>query len=244
MNVLRRIHRAGRPAPAAALPLLAWVAMAGCGTLEPEDRFVFNFDFRQEDHGFEADFTDYPVGREEDVEFVADHRPLPPPLDDQGSALFHSGANISDDLFMYFKRRVEGLDPGTAYRATFTLEFASDIGQECTVGVGANVHLKAGASRVEPVGVVQDGDVRLNVDKGEQANRGEAALLLGDMRNGEPGCGEEVPFALQSRESGGENVVVTADDQGRAWLFFGSESAFESPHELFFASLRVVMRPE
>lgn len=224
-----------------ALPLLLLVS--ACDATGPEDRVVVaEFSFADGDRDFEGAFTDYPVGREGDVAFVADHRSLPPPLADQGGALYHSGENISDDLFMFFERRIEGLDAGSTYRATFTLQFASDTGEECTVGAGALIVLKAGAAAVEPVPVVEDGNVRLNVDKGNQSNRGEAAVVLGDIRNGEPGCGEDVPFALETVDSGGESVLVTADEDGGVWVFFGSESAFEVGHELYFTSFEVTFR--
>lgn len=229
-------HRVGA---ALFLPIL----VGACDATGPEDRVVVaEFQFAESDRGFQAGFTDYPVGREEDVGFVADHRPLPAPLTDQGNALFHSGLNISDDLFMFFERRLEGLRPGATYRATFTLEFASEIGEDCTVGVGTAVLLKAGASAVEPVPVVEDGDVRLNVDKGNQANRGESAVMLGDIRNGEPGCGDEVPFALETVDDGGESVTVSADEDGGVWVFFGSESAFEVGHELYFTRFQATFR--
>lgn len=233
--------RAARVLAPAALLLPLAVSIAACGPTAPEDRVSFEFDFTAGDRGFVAGFTDYPVGREEDVGFVADHRPLPPPLAQRGGALYHRGLNISDDLFMYFKRRLEGLEPGRAYRATFALEFATDVGEGCEIGVGTSVFLKAGASAREPTEVVRDGDVRLGVDKGEQRNRGEAAVLLGDIRNGEPGCGSEVPFALETRDAGEEVVELTADGTGAAWLFFGSESAFEVAHEVYFTRLRATL---
>lgn len=239
----RRASRARRQLPRAVLLLALVVWTGGCGATAPEGRVSFDFRYSTGDRGFEAGFTDYPAGREEDVGFVADHRSLPPPLADLGGALYHRGLNISDDLFMYFKRRVAGLEPGRTYRAVFTLEFATDIGQECEVGVGTSVFLKAGAAGVEPTEVVRNGDVRLNVDKGEQRNRGEAAILLGDIRNGEPGCGEEVPFAVATRDGGQEVVEVTADAAGEAWLFFGSESAFEVAHEVHYTRFQATLTP-
>ena len=155
-------------------------------------------------------------------------------LADEGPALYHRGFNLSDDLFMYFKRPVEGLEPGRRYEVTFSLEFASEAGQDCDIGTATSVFLKTGASTEEPVRVIgDDGWVRLSVDKGEQANEGPNALILGDMRNGVPGCGPEVPWALRTYESANRSLRVPADDEGRLWLFFGSESAFEVAHELF-----------
>lgn len=222
------------------LLVLAFVAagLAGCSeTTAPPDARLLDFDFRSDPSGWEADFTDFPEGRDADVGFEAGVRPLPDPL--EGSSLFHRGDNISDDLFMYFKRRADGLEPGARYRASFEVRFASDAGEDCQLGKAPNVVVKAGAAETEPTRVVdEDGIVRLSVDKGSQTNSGENALVLGDMRNGEPGCGEEVPFAEET-VTGEGTINVAADDDGGLWLFFGSESAFEVTHELYFTELQV-----
>lgn len=162
--------------------------LAGCSDATgPGDEVVFDFDFDVDASGWTADFTDFPEGQADEVEFQAGVRELPEPF--EGRALFQRGNNISDDLFMYFKHQV-----------------------------------------------------RLSVDKGNQQNGGANALVLGDIRNGEPGCGEEVPFATETvtRE---DTITVTADDHGRLWLFLGTESAFEVAHELFFTSFRVTLEP-
>lgn len=221
--------------------VLAAFLLLGCdsnNSSDPTRPIVHDFDFTEEAAGWEADLVDYPEGREEDVSFTAGIRDLPEPLG-SGSALYHSGVNISDDLFMYFKQRIGGLEPTTTYRASFRLDFASNHGQDCTFGVGSSVYLKTGASQIEPMGSPDSsGIIRLNVDKGQQRNSGANALLLGDIRNGQPGCDATAPFAIATRESEGETISVQSDDQGRLWLFFGSESAFESVHELYFTRFR------
>jgi hypothetical protein len=224
----------------AILVLLA-VALAACSsTTTTPSRFVFGFDFDADTLGWSAGFSDYPVGREADVQFTADHRPLPDSL--SGSAFYHHGTNISDDLFMYFDRVVTGLAPDGEYRVSFGLAFASNYGQDCDIGVGASVFLKAGAAGMEPEGSPDStGIVRLNIDKGNQANGGVNAVLLGDVRNGRPGCAADAPFAIAGREGGDTTILVRADGTGRIWLFFGSESAFESEHELYFTRLRAVL---
>ena len=224
----------------AATLAVAVAALAGCSeTTAPGDARQLDFDFRTDPSGWEADFTDFPEGRGEDVGFEAGVRELPDPL--EGSSLFHLGTNISDDLFMYFKRRVDGLEPGARYRASFEVRFASDAGEDCDVGKAPNVVVKAGAAETEPTRVVdEDGNVRLSVDKGSQTNSGENALVLGDMRNGEPGCGPEVPVAEETVAADG-TITVSADDAGRLWLLFGSESAFEAAHVLHFTRLEVTL---
>jgi len=216
------------------------LGLAGCSdATAPSETRQLDFDFRADPSGWTADFTDFPEGRAADVGFEAGVRSLPDPL--EGSSLFHRGNNFSDDLFMYFKHRIEGLEPEARYRARFEVSFASDEGEDCGVGKAPNVVVKAGAAATEPSRVVdEDGIVRLSVDKGSQRNSGENALVLGDIRNGEPGCGEEVPFAEET-VSVEETISVSADGDGRLWLLLGTESAFEVAHQLHFTELRVTL---
>jgi hypothetical protein len=223
-----------------AVLVLFAASLAACSsTSSTSSRFVFDFDFDADTLGWQAGFSDYPQGREKDVQFIADHRSLPDTL--SGSAFYHQGNNISDDLFMYFTKEITGLEPGAEYRASFGLTFASNYGQDCDLGVGALVFLKAGAAGVEPVGSPDStGIVRLNIDKGNQQNGGANAVLLGDVRNGMPGCAADAPFAVASRD-GETTIRVRADGTGRIWLIFGSESAFESEHQLYFTRLQAVL---
>ena len=234
----RRTRRVGMLALTLILPL------AACGDdspVAPPETTVLAFDF---DAGtaarWEADLVDVAVDQEDDVGFQAGPRPLPAPL--EGDGLWHSGLNVSDDLFMFFRTRVDGLAPGATYRASFTLDFASDRGNGCDIGIGGSVWLKVGASTSRPGRIVENGHLRLTVDKGNQRNSGRDALLIGDIRNGVDGCGDDVPFALRRIESP-ETLDVTADGQGRLWLFFGSESGFEAGHEVYFDALRVRLEP-
>lgn len=227
------------------------LAMTGCGYdpgLGPPDSRTLSFDFSsgQEADAWTADIVDVRADQAANVGFVAGHRALPESVTEADSALYQEGANVSDDLFMYFRRQVEGLEPGARYRASFRITFASDEGQGCDVGLGPNAYVKTGASPEEPSPVTtQDGYLRLTVDKGQQAQGGSAAALLGDVRNGLPGCGDEIPFAAETLESadaeGAGTLAVEADQEGRLWLFFGSESAFEVPLELYILVFEVTL---
>lgn len=211
----------------------------------PAGDVAFDFDFSTAAHGFVGSFSDVRVAEAENVGFVAGHRTLPDPL--AGAALYHFGHNVSDDLFMFFTRRVDGLDPGGRYAAGFSVEIATDIGEDCTVGTGTSVLVKAGAAgeEVRRIVVVVSGseEYRLNVDKGQQSNDGSAAVVIDDIRNGLPGCGPEVPYDREALIERGKEVTVRADEDGAVWLFFGTESAFEVAHETYFTRFRAELRP-
>ena len=153
----------------------------------PASGQTVHFDFSTGDHGFVAGFADYPVGEEAFYELDAGLRPLPTNLGLRTS-LFITGNNHSDDLFMYYTRRIDGLLPNTPYRVTFDIELASEA-EFGSFGIGGSpahsVYLKAVRSGAEPDQLIQDGFYRMSVDKGQQSQPGAAALVLGDVSKAE-----------------------------------------------------------
>jgi len=205
---------------------------------------TFSFDFTNEDHDWEAGVADFCVGREDDVEFVADYRALPDTL--SGNAWYQSGLNISDDLFMFFTKQVTGLAPLTTYRATFTTEFVSNCGADC---LSCNMILKAGASVQKPmpeIGDLNDCDYYImNVDKGNQANEGANAVIMGefgDTSNGLPNC-DEMIFGRKTVSHTDDTLEIQTDANGELWLLMATESTFEVTNRLYFTAFEVVFTP-
>ncbi|MEY2545301.1 MAG: hypothetical protein QOG48_418 [Verrucomicrobiota bacterium] len=143
------------------------------------------FDFAQGDFGWTAGFADYPADADPAFyELQTDYRDRPANLGGAGS-IFISGANHSDDLFMFIKKSIAGLQPNSLYRLTFTVELASQYAHGLG-GIGGSpgdsVFLKAGASRIEPAPIVdQSNYFRMNIDKGNQAQGGRSAFVLGTI---------------------------------------------------------------
>ena len=163
----------------------------------------------------------------------------------RSKALYQSGFNASDDLLMYFKHRLVGLDPGATYDAAFEVRIVSNVHEGCDAGVGPLVSVKAGASPVEPQRTTVNGYYVLNVDTGDGAMAdGAAALRLGDIRNGLPGCpsGSLPQYAEKTLTSGSRTLPVTAAPDGSVWLLIATDSAFESQHHVYFTAVNVTMR--
>src|SRR5688572_16762834 len=131
--------------------------------------------------GWTHGFADYPVGEEAFHELEFAHRALPPALGGGRSGLYLSGNNHSDDLFMFVKAPVDGLESATAYDVRLQVRIASKA-PKGAVGIGGapgeSVVFKAGATAVEPVPVAVDGTQRMNVDIGSQATGGADAVVL------------------------------------------------------------------
>lgn len=216
------------------LPLL----FGACSLFSTADETVeYAFDFSEGPQEWEAGFADYPVGEADRYELTSGFRALPSPLDTTQQALYISGRNMSDDLFMFFKRRVTGLSPNTDYAVTFGLTLASDAPSGC-VGIGGppgeSVYVKAGASAVEPTPEVDDQDYyRLNVDKGNQSTPGEQADSLGNVANTRE-CEEPYVYERKTLTSQPGAVHVQSSDDGTAWLFFGTDSGFEGKTSLYY----------
>ena len=204
---------------------------------------TLTYEFSQGMQGFVADFADYPPAQTEIYELTSDYRPLPSPLGPD-SALFISGVNRSDDLFMFFKRQIGGLVPSASYEVSVNVEIATDIPAGC-FGIGGapgeSVWIKAGASEVEPSPVLEGTWLRMNIDIGSQSNSGEDAVVLGNVANSrsceQPRQWERKDFAAQSIPAS-----VTADADGRAWLMFGVDSGFEGRTDIYFTRATATFR--
>lgn len=213
------------------------VVLVGCSGVSSPGTRTFSFDLSSSDtSGWVPGVSDYPEGRTADLAFDAGPAPLPQPL--SGTALHLAAINISDDAFLFYERRISGLEPNRIYHVTFDLGFASGAGQDC-LGGGASLYLKAGATQFRPDTVIRDGFVELNIDKGNQAIGGSDATLLGRAIHDGSGCG----WGTGTLQSSGTGVMVRSDTQGRAWLLTGAESAFEGATELYFTKVTAAFTP-
>ncbi len=227
-----------------ALPILL-SALGSCSSnpAAPSEPEALVIDFSIGTQGWTAGFADYPVGQEDFFELESDYRVLSPPLDTSTRALYISGNNHSDDLFMFYKGQLRGLRPNTRYRAALAVQIATSVPNGC-VGVGGSpgesVTVKAGATNVEPEAVVVDGNYRMNIDKGNQTNGGEDALVLGDVANS-VACGQMPRWELKDLSSGSATLEVTTDGQGALWLFAATDSGFEATTSLYYTRFVVTL---
>lgn len=189
-------------------------------------------------------FACYNVGEEEFFELAWGWDTLPKPLEGKNGILtkgmYLSGNNHSDDLFMFLKRPVCGLKPNTRYDVTFHVTIENNVppGQ---VGVGGSpgedVFFKVGASRIEPKKVNVNGFYRLNVDKGSQSESGRNALVVGNLAN--PLVDPNDPQFEPKSFSSDRPLRIRTDENGRLWVFVGTDSGFEGPTLYYIAKIGV-----
>ena len=200
-----------------------------------DTEFIFTFDSDAE--GWMVGFADLPVDYDQSIyELDHAHRPLPDGL--EGSGIYVHGHNRSDDLFMFLKRRVEGLRPGAEYKVFASVDFATNV-QTGLFGIGGSpgesVFVKAGASAVEPVTVVDDNQyLRMNIDKGNQSRGGESMVVIGNVAHPDVVDRE---YRIKTLDNANMPLTVNADEQGDVWLIVGTDSGFEGLSALYYSRI-------
>lgn len=232
------------------------LAMAGCGGSSGPSPQHFQFTFAEDLEGWTVGFADYPAGTsdaeqqaiDDFYELAGGHARLPQPLDTVDGAVLVTGNNHSDDLFMFLKRRVRGLAPHTTYQLELRVVFATNVPKGCA-GIGGSpgesVFVKGGVSDIEPLRIMDDtlGHATwiMNVDKGNQANAGTDAQVLGDFANSQD-C-ESSDFSYELKELSNMELPVfdvTADEHGDAWVFLGTDSGFEGTTTIYYTEIEAV----
>ena len=227
---------------------LLFISVIGCSPgYEQESQFEYNFEADQQ--GWVTGFADLPADYDPLIyELDSGWGELPYGLD--GNAIYLSGHNRSDDLFMFLKVQVEGLKPHTTYQLSFSIDLASNT-PEGMMGIGGSpgesVFVKAGAVHYEPEVIEQaDGWLRMNIDKGNQASEGEEMINLGTLANPnidlDTFTGEE--YALMTLDSQGRAFSVTTEVKGSVWVIVGTDSGFEGPTKVYYDKIIIRVSSE
>jgi hypothetical protein len=219
------------------------VLLVGCSA-KYEQTYRFNYTFDKDQEGWVTGFADLPADYDPDLfELDSGWSELPSGL--EGSAIYLSGQNRSDDLFMYLQQHITGLKPETTYQVDFSIHLASNT-PEGMMGIGGSpgesVYIKAGAVNREPELVTDDIDwLRLNIDKGNQATEGEDLINLGTIANPNIDMstftGEE--YALMNLNNQVISFTVTSDKDGSIWVIIGSDSGFEGATTLYYDAIEI-----
>lgn len=236
-----------RTMPAITFIVIAYL-IAGCDiTDDGNDEAVFEYDFRESAASWEPFFTDYNVGWGEDMELTSDYRTLPEPLNTEDSAHYISAVNHSDDVKMLFRKQVDGLEPATRYQVEFTVRFATNVPSGCA-GIGGApgeaVTVIADAADVRPepfVGGAHDDYYLLTIQHLDEPGEWQERVIMGDIANSRE-CEEGYEYEIKEVSSGQNHSLVTTDEDGRAWLMFGTRSGFEGQTELYYTYFRAVFR--
>jgi hypothetical protein len=222
------------------------VALTGCGDSVgmSDDSFDLEFDFANDYQGWSPSFADYPVGKENEWAIGSSLAPLPAPLDPSRKGILLTGANHSDDLFMYITREAPRLAPNASYAIRFRVTVATNAPKNCA-GIGGapgeSVVLKVGASPVEPARIVDASQhYRANFDYGSQLSGGRDATPVGNIANSNVNCG--VP-RYELKELDSAPLTFATNASGRLWFVVGFDSGFEGTTAVYITAVKVAIAP-
>lgn len=163
------------------------------------------------------------------------------PSDSTKKGLRVQSHNRSDDMFMYAKKKINGLDSKKTYEVFFDIELGTYFHAN-SVGIGgspgSSVFVKAGASSKEPTKYLEGDFYKFNLDKGNQLEGGKELVTIGDASNGlsEPG------FKVVNRNNTTKLVTVKPNEKGEIWLCVGTDSGFEGLTVLYYDKISVSVR--
>ncbi len=174
-----------------------------------------------------------------------EHTNLPVYLGSE-KAILVQGHNRSDALFMFAKRRIDGLKPNTTYNIRFEVELATDASRDAG-GIGgppgSAVCLKAGASLIEPNTIIESFAMvdyfTMNIDKGgPPCQGGEQAVVLGDVAKRSSVFSHR--YELKTLDNLAQPFSIKTDESGSVWLLIGTDSGFEGKTILYYNRISVV----
>lgn len=228
------------------LVITAAFLLTGCDADRNGHEVIFEYDFRDSPDSWEPFFTGFNAGWEEKMKLDAGYRTLPEPLETEDHGHFISATNMSDDVKMLFRKQVDGLEPNSAYRIRYTIRFATEVPSGCA-GIGGApgeaVKVIANASIIKPQAVtdLQNDDYYvlniqyLHQDPGEWYQN----AIMGDIANSRE-CDEGYQYEIKEVDSGLNHNNLISDENGRAWLLFGTRSGFEGQTDLYYTYFKAV----
>ena len=204
------------------------------------------FDFNATNENWDGGFSDMPIDSDwYNLDFT--WKRAPGKMGSIfGKALYITGDNHSDDLFMFVKKQVTGLLPNTTYQLNFNFDIINDI-PEGLFGIGGSpgesVFMKFGAVNYEPIAVLNETQTAwfMNIDKGNQSQSGTEMHNIGTVAN--PNVNIDKPrYAAKNFDSYliGFDFQVTTDANGTAWVIIGTDSGFEGTTEVYYDNITVI----
>lgn len=203
---------------------------------------VVDSDFQTTTDGWLAGFAEYSEEQDSTMfEFNSRLAALPVPLDTTKKAIRMQSHNRSDDVFMFLKKKITGLDPTRTYKVTYEIDLGTNYFKG-SVGIGGSpaesVYLKAGASPNEPVRKLVNGFYEVTIDKGQQATGGTEMPVLGNVSNGL----DSTAYKVVKRANTEAPVLVKPNANGEIWLCVGTDSGFEGLTVLYYDRIKVTIR--
>lgn len=190
---------------------------------------ISTFDFETADQQWTGGISDYPSDYKDSSDFVVRNSLLAYSSLYDGNELSISAENPYGEIFYFFKRKIEGLEPNTEYKLDFEFLISSQLTSGVKLGDSEDVYLKIGAVDYEPFleKVKLDNAqeyVMLNVDKGaSNSGTGDDLTNIGSIRDF---TGEKAEAI--SGHTFDTPIRVRTDGHGVIWLVIGVDSGIKN----------------
>ncbi len=228
--------------------LLAAVMTTACLNVTGGQVHTFPFDFSVPGSGIGEGWlpgiADVPADLVSDVGLAGDYGALPLPYADF-TGIKQGGATVNGNLFLFHKKFIPSpWAPGRTFTAAIDIAFVSDQHSDCTTGPGPLVLIKGGVSSDEPLATPDNqGVLRFNLDKGTGSSAGDF-VQLGDIQNGLTGCPATGSWQLANTVQSNQQSILTINELGGFWIWFGTQSTFSGRHDIYFVRFRVTFEEQ
>ena len=198
------------------------------------------YDFSTDTYGWSGDFADYKAkdSVKSELRFGFSNRPTNiSSFDDQKSILL-SGNNQGENLFMFLKKKVDGLIPNKEYTVVFEVEFGTNV---ALLSSEDSIYLKVGASQKEPKKTIQSDYYRINIDKGTTVDEsGRDMAVIGSVGTSVEYANDYTLVKKSNFSSAKKLIAVRANDEGEVWLVVGTDSAYRGETSIYYTSINTV----
>jgi hypothetical protein len=221
--------------------IVGLLLLIACSEEQVISVFTFSSVFNTSVDGWVGDFADYPESDSIAYELIVKHDTIPTgtSVNSTAKGMLVSGKNSSDDLFMFLKKKISGLQPNRTYSVLFNIKVASNA-PTGAVGIGGapgeSVYLKVGATLLEPKKQLDAGMYRMNIDKGNQDEEGSDMINIGHVGV----AATTTKYTVITRNNSTNNFTITTDESGEVWLIIGSDSGFEGTTTLYYTQIDVL----
>jgi hypothetical protein len=210
----------------------------GCSEeLKGVDIFSDTYNFAESSNEWIPGFSDFPVGDSTSYQLKSAY--TADPLTGQ-KALMITGNNISDDLFMFYKRRLKGFRPNTEYILTFEVELLTDLKAALTGSADESVYLKVGATAHEPKSLIDEGKYVMNIDKGNYSLGGRDMVMIGDVAASSTSTSDYTLISRSNTETYSTPCIVRTNSDGELWLIMGTDSGYQGVTTLYYTKVSIV----
>lgn len=170
------------------------------------------------------------------IAFLMEKDSLPAAIDSLKSSIRMEATNVGDNMFLFIKKKIVGLNPEKTYNVSFDINIGTNY-PSLDGATGTKISLKAGASPTEPVKILNAGYYNVSINKGLWNVDGSEMVILGDVTNG---IGRAV-YQLVNRNSSSKNISVKPDANGTIWVCVGEDSSYSGKTVLYIDNIKVVL---